>query len=649
MTSRLALGATVAAIVLCTTAGASAQTYEVTKLVPGSAFHGVHGLGIDKSGRLFAGSVAGAALYEVDRDNGTAKIAIPSPEGMADDIAFAPDGTMAWTGFLTGDLYSRKGDGPVKKLASGLPGINSLAFRKDGRLYATQVFLGDALYEIDVEGVKPPRKIMEKMGGLNGFEFGPDDMLYGPLWFKGQVAKVDVDKAELTVVADGFKIPAAVNFDSKGNLWVVDTALGQLVRVDPKTGAKKMVAQLKPSLDNLAIDDKDRIFVSNMADNGIQEVDPETGAAKQVIIGKLALPGGIGVVSDGGKDTIYVADVFAYRTVDGATGEVSEPARMHADGVTLEYPMSATAKGDDVLLSSWFTGTVQLIDRKTGKTREMLHDFKAPHDAIKLGDGSILVNELGSKSLVRASGEHGKDRTVVIGGLEGPVGLVAGSGGAVYLTEAFAGQVSKVEANGEKTVIAKDLKRPEGIALAPDGKLIVAEVGAKRIIQIDPANGTVTEIAANLPIGLAGRARRTAEQHPDRRRRRRDGGDLLLVGYRERDLQGHEKIGVGGSRPLRPVILSYALGSPRIISVALAILLLLELGKPSPSLDFMLWISAMTRARLSKNSISSRPILKSRPVRLIQPMLMRKPAAQWMRTPERALVFSTRIEGHGLT
>jgi len=302
MASRLALCAGVATTMLCVAGiDASAQTYEVTQLVPGSAFHGVHGLGIDKAGRLFAGSVAGATLYEVDRDKGTAKIAIPSPEGMADDIAFAPDGTMAWTGFLTGDLYARKGDGPIRKLASGLPGINSLAFRKDGRLYATQVFLGDALYEIDVEGAKPPRKIMEKMGGLNGFEFGPDDMLYGPLWFKGQVAKVDVDKAELTVIADGFKVPAAVNFDSKGNLWVVDTALGQLVKVDPKSGSKQVAAQLKPSLDNLAIDDKDRIYVSNMADNGIQEVDPETGAAKQVIIGKLALPGGIGVVSDGGK------------------------------------------------------------------------------------------------------------------------------------------------------------------------------------------------------------------------------------------------------------------------------------------------------------------------------------------------------------
>ena len=61
----------------------------------------------------------------------------------------------------------------------------------------------------------------------------------------------------------------------------------------------------------------------------------------------------------------------------------------------------------------------------------MLHDFKAPHDAVMLDDGSILVNELGSKSVIRASGEHGKDRTVVIGGLEGPVGMAGGAKGVV--------------------------------------------------------------------------------------------------------------------------------------------------------------------------------------------------------------------------
>jgi hypothetical protein len=143
-----------------------------------------------------------------------------------------------------------------------------------------------------------------------------------------------------------------------------------------------------------------------------------------------------------------------------------------------------------------------VIDRKTGATKEMMHDFKAPHDAIRLADGSILVSELGSKSLVRASGEHGKDRTVLIGGLEGPVGLVGGAKDEVYVTEAFSGQVSKVESNGEKTVVAKDLKMPEGIAITPGGKLVVAEVGARRLVEIDPLNGSTTEIAGNLPIGL---------------------------------------------------------------------------------------------------------------------------------------------------
>ena len=124
-------------------------------------------------------------------------------------------------------------------------------------------------------------------------------------------------------------------------------------------------------------------------------VDPATGAAKQVIIGKLALPAGIGVVSDGGKDTIHVADVFAYRTVDGATGEVHEVARMHADGTVLEYPMSATAKGDEVILSSWFTGTVQTIEGlATGDRLHPIQQAFVDHSGFQCGfctSGQIMT------------------------------------------------------------------------------------------------------------------------------------------------------------------------------------------------------------------------------------------------------------------
>jgi len=55
LTGKLASYAAVATTILFG-AGASAQTCEVTNLVSGSAFHGVHGLGIDKAGRPFAGS-----------------------------------------------------------------------------------------------------------------------------------------------------------------------------------------------------------------------------------------------------------------------------------------------------------------------------------------------------------------------------------------------------------------------------------------------------------------------------------------------------------------------------------------------------------------------------------------------------------------
>src|SRR5260370_40645756 len=78
MTSRLALCATGAATGLFS-AGASAQTYEVTELVPGSAFHGVHGLGIDKAGPMFPGSGAGAPRYEGALKNGTPTRAITKP------------------------------------------------------------------------------------------------------------------------------------------------------------------------------------------------------------------------------------------------------------------------------------------------------------------------------------------------------------------------------------------------------------------------------------------------------------------------------------------------------------------------------------------------------------------------------------------
>ena len=194
-------------------------------VVPPSSFTGVHGLAVDKRGRLLAGSVVGNAIWEVDRNTGAARVLVDGPEGQADDIAIGANGEMAWTNYLMGMLRYRENDAaPMRVLAKDLAGLNSLDFdRRNGKLYASQVFLGDALWEIDVAATKPPRLIAKDLGGLNGFEVGPDGMIYGPLWFKNSVVKVDPSSGAITVINNQFKTPAAANLDGKGNLWVVDT------------------------------------------------------------------------------------------------------------------------------------------------------------------------------------------------------------------------------------------------------------------------------------------------------------------------------------------------------------------------------------------------------------------------------------------
>ena len=467
-------------------------------LVAPSSFTGVHGLAIDTKGRLLAGSVVGYSMWEVDRKTGAAKVLIPAPEGQADDIAVGPNGELAWTNYLMGMVRYRENDtAPMKILAKDLPGLNSLDFdRKNGKLYASQVFLGDALWELDVAGVKPPRLIVKDMGGFNGFEVGPDGMLYGPLWFKGQVVKIDPANGAITVINSEFKIPAAANLDGKGNLWVVDTRTGELCKVELASGRKTVVKQLKPALDNLAIAPDGTIYVSNMADNSIEAFNPATGDLRTLTSGKLAVPAGLKL--DG--DSLWVADVFGFRQVNVKSGDVKDIFRMQASD--MEYPFAVGVSTKLFALTSWFTGTVQLVDRATLKTVHMIHGLKAPFDALPMEDGSVVYAEIATGSITQASGADYKTTKVIATGLGGPVQMTLGRDGALYVTEA-AGKLTRIDlASGAKTEVASGLALPEGVAQTPWGTFIVAETAAGRLTEIDPASGTRRSVAENLPIGL---------------------------------------------------------------------------------------------------------------------------------------------------
>ncbi len=127
----------------------SEATVEV--LVRGSHFRGTNGIHFGPDGLLYVASVVTPALAAIDPESGEIKTQWGAAEGAKgpDDLAFGPDGSVYWTDITFGDVVRRAPDGATKVIASPGPGVNPITFSDDGRLFVSQCFLGDKLFEID--------------------------------------------------------------------------------------------------------------------------------------------------------------------------------------------------------------------------------------------------------------------------------------------------------------------------------------------------------------------------------------------------------------------------------------------------------------------------------------------------------------------
>src|SRR6185503_5890174 len=106
-----------------------AADYDVKRLLPGSPFHGVHGLRFDKDDNLYAASVIGQSIYKIVPATKKVTTFIAPPQGMADDLAFAPDGTLGWTSIEDGILHIKSPNGPIRNLMEHQRGVNGVSMR----------------------------------------------------------------------------------------------------------------------------------------------------------------------------------------------------------------------------------------------------------------------------------------------------------------------------------------------------------------------------------------------------------------------------------------------------------------------------------------------------------------------------------------
>lgn len=469
-----------------------AEQWKRDWLVPGGPFRGIHGLVVGPDGMIWVGSVMGRATYRVDPRDGRTTVVIPAPEGEADDLEFAPDGTLYFTSFMDGSLSARSPDGTLRVLARDLPGMNSLALDGRGRLFATQVFSGDALWEIDRTGRTGPRLVRKDLGGLNGFDFGSDGRLCGPLWFRHQVVCIDVDRGTTEVVADGFETPAAANFDPTGELHAIDNATGGIYRIDRAARKKIRIATAPTNLDNLAFSPDGRLFVTNMPDNAVYEIDRESGGVRTVVSSPLTLPGGI---ARAGR-TLYVADTFALSAVDLATGEVTDLSR---DPEGAGAASLVAASPSHLATASLHRGSAALWDLAARRVIARWSELGRP-SAIAFGPGGRLVVATIAGGLLELDPTRPDARRELARGLSKPMGLARAAHGWL-VSEADAGRLVELRDDGSRRILARDLAHPEGIALLADGRVAVVETSAGRVSLVDPASGRRRVIATGLPVG----------------------------------------------------------------------------------------------------------------------------------------------------
>ena len=473
--------------------------FEVEQIVAGSGFHTANGVAFGPDGRLFVASVAGESIFALDLVTGAIETIVDPPSGEADDLAFSPKGDMIWTAFLEGIVRMRSVDGQIKDLASGLPGVNSIAFTRDGnRLFVGQVFMGDGVWEIDLAGSGAPRLVASDTGGINACTFGPDGMIYGPSWDRGQVVRIHPETGETTILADGFKKPGAVRFDLEDHLFVLDDRTGEIFALDEADGKwnKRLIVQLPSATDNMVIGPNGLFYVSGMPDNAIHEVDPNTGQSRIVVAGKLGFPRGIAVSKGLDGDLLHVADTGAYRIVDLRTKEVRDVAR--AVATDLKFPASVSVHGTSVLLTAELFGAIEIFDLN-GKMIREVSGLNMPAASIECEDGTIVVTEPLAGRVLRLSGDK---KDVLAEGLQLPAGLADAGDGTVYVSESASGRLLRISLKDRNvTVVAEHLGTVRAIAMTPDGSVAMLDVDGGRLLLLAPATRVVILVAQGFAVG----------------------------------------------------------------------------------------------------------------------------------------------------
>jgi sugar lactone lactonase YvrE len=465
----------------------AAEGWTIERVTKPSRLYGANGLRTGKDGRVYVAQVGGSQVSAIDVD--TAEIEVISPMGGAivgpDDLVFDDHGNLYCTEITENKVKVLRPNGTSDVIAD-LRVANPITYHQ-GRLIAGELLVGGQIVEID-RGGGGKRVILDNVPMCNAFEVGPDGKLYFPAQAANEIWRVGLDGGEPEIVAKDLGVPDSVKFHPDGYIVSTQVHSGQVLKIDPRTGAKEVLADIGPGLDNVAFVNG-RTFVSHITGSIHEIVAP--GSAKPLIEKGLQWPLGLAVAEDG---EIFVADGgFTYSLRPG--GELQLIGMLFSQGFP-GWVRDVVADGAGSWIVTTANGDVARF-RPAALEHEMLAQGYDRLMGVDVGaSGAVVFAEMPTGRVLSVEGGNVSELAT---GLDRPMGVAIGPDGLVYVAEAGAGRVTRIAGGRTETVI-DGLGEPQGITIS-GGKLYTVDVGTKQVIESDLSGGGRRAIASNLPVG----------------------------------------------------------------------------------------------------------------------------------------------------
>jgi sugar lactone lactonase YvrE len=463
--------------------------WSVERLTQPSRLFGANGLRTGPDGRIYVAQVSGSQISAIDVDTGI--IEAVSPKGgdivAPDDLVFDPAGNLYATEITEGRVSMRAPNGTTRVVCGDMPVANPITFH-DGRLIAGECRVGGRIMQLDLDG-GAPRMLLENVPMPNAFDVGPDGKLYVPIMGTNEIWSVALDGSGTTeVVAKDLGVPDSVKFDAQGFIISTQVHSGQVLRIDPRTGDKTVLAQLTAGLDNVTFVGQ-RLFVSNIS-GYVTEILGD-GKTKDLVPDGLSWPLGLAIDSDG---LLLIADgPFSYTLQQG------QPRKLAGMLFTPGYPgysRGAAAAGPGEFVVTTANGDVARYWPGKSHSEVLASGFDQLYGVAIAPKGAVVFVEQGKGRVLSVQG--GNVETLATG-LKLPSGVAVSADGVAYVSESAGGRVVKLVAGGVETVI-DGLQQPQGV-LVLGKRLFVVDAGLKQVIELDLASGARRTIAADLPVG----------------------------------------------------------------------------------------------------------------------------------------------------